>query len=52
MTDAGYASWLAGFDRAQLAPFAGRTTVLRPGGQPVVRLQVSRPGPLDLLAAR
>jgi cellulose synthase/poly-beta-1,6-N-acetylglucosamine synthase-like glycosyltransferase len=52
MTDAGYASWLAGFNRAQLAPFAGNTTILRHGDQPVVRMQVSRPGPLDLLAAR
>jgi glycosyltransferase XagB len=52
MTDAGYASWLAGFNRAQLVPFSGTTTVLQHGDQPVVRMQVSMPGPLDLLAAR
>jgi cellulose synthase/poly-beta-1,6-N-acetylglucosamine synthase-like glycosyltransferase len=52
MTDAGYASWLAGFNRAQLAPFSGTTALLRHGDQPVVRMQVSMPGPLNLLAAR
>jgi hypothetical protein len=49
MTDARYQSWLLAFLRAQRPPFAGSTAILRPGGQPILRLEFSGPGPLGLL---
>ncbi len=51
MTDADYLRWLTSFMRAQLTRFAGSVTVLRPGGQPVVRVVFPRPSPLGLLTA-
>ena len=51
MTDARYLRWLTSFMRAQLTRFAGNVTVLRPGGQPVVRVVFPRPSPLGLLTA-
>jgi hypothetical protein len=50
MADAAYQSWLTSFIHAQLAHFTGSVTVLRQGGQTVVRLQFARPSPLGLLA--
>jgi hypothetical protein len=50
ISDASYLRWLAGFLRVQLAPFAGSFAVLQQGGQPVVRVELSRPSPLGLLA--
>jgi hypothetical protein len=51
MTDAGYLRWLVSFVRAQLAPFAGSTTVLRRGGQSIVRVAFSAPSPVGLLTS-
>jgi hypothetical protein len=50
ISDASYLRWLAGFLRVQLAPFSGSFVVLQQGGQPVVRVELSRPSPLGLLA--
>ncbi len=50
ISDAIYLRWLAGFLRVQLAPFAGSFVVLQQGDQPVVRVELSRPSPLGLLA--
>jgi hypothetical protein len=50
MTDAGYLDWLVAFDRAQLAPFAGTTIILRRGDQSIVRVEFSGPSPMGLLA--
>ncbi|HEU5388981.1 MAG TPA: tetratricopeptide repeat protein [Streptosporangiaceae bacterium] len=50
MADAAYQRWLTSFVRAQLAHFSGSVTVVRQGGQAVVRIQFARPSPLGLLA--
>jgi hypothetical protein len=50
MSDASYLSWLTAFVRAQILPFAGSITTLMQDGQPVVRVEFSRPSPLGLLA--
>jgi hypothetical protein len=50
MSDASYLSWLTALVRAQILPFAGSVITLREGGQPVVRVEFSRPSPLGLLA--
>ena len=50
MTDAGYQQWLVSFVRAQLAHFGGTVVAVRPGGQPVVRVEFARPSPLGLLS--
>jgi hypothetical protein len=50
MTDAAYQRWLTSFIHAQLAHFTGNVTVVRQGGQTVVRVQFARPSPLGLLA--
>ena len=52
MTDASYVRWLVGFVRAQLAPFAGSTTILRRDGQSTVRVAFSAPSPVGLLAPK
>jgi hypothetical protein len=52
MTDASYVRWLVGFVRAQLAPFAGSTTILRRGGQSTVRVAFSAPSPVGLLTPK
>jgi hypothetical protein len=49
MADASYVSWLTGFVRVQLLPFAGRAVMLRQGNEPVVQLEFPRPSPLGLL---
>ena len=51
MSDAAYQSWLISFVRAQFTHFTGTVAVVRPGGQPVVRVVFARPSPLGLLAA-
>jgi hypothetical protein len=50
MSDADYQRWLTSFIRAQLAHFTGSVAVIRPGGQPVVRVEFAWPSPLGLLA--
>jgi hypothetical protein len=50
MTDAAYQRWLTSFVHAQLAHFTGSVTVVRQGGQAVVRIQFAPPSPLGLLA--
>jgi len=50
MADAAYQRWLTSFVRDQLAHFTGNVTVVRQGGQAVVRIQFARPSPLGLLA--
>jgi tetratricopeptide (TPR) repeat protein len=52
MADADYTRWLVSFVRAQLDRFAGSVAVIRPGGQPAVRVELDRPSPLGLLTAR
>ena len=50
MTDADYQRWLISFVRAQFVHFGGTVVVVRPGGQPVVRVEFARPSPLGLLS--
>jgi hypothetical protein len=51
MSDAAYQSWLTSFVRAQLTHFTGTVAVVKPGGQPIVRVVFAMPSPLGLLAA-
>jgi hypothetical protein len=50
MSDVSYLRWLTSFVGTQLAPFAGRMSVLQEAGQPIVQVLFAQPSPLGLLS--